>query len=138
MSRITFDSESATARPPKPISNKKLSANRQNSQKSTGPRTPQGKAKVAQNARKHGCSQSTLLPGECDSTYQIHLDEIQDDLRPSTPMQSHLANQISQILWKLHRMADTEKELFALNSHDDQAPCQTLANAFHTNPTSND
>src|SRR5437764_11125470 len=122
MSRITFESKSPPARPTKPISPKYLAAHRQNSKKSTGPRTPQGKSKVAQNARKHGCSQSVLLPGECDATYQIHLDEINDDLRPDTPMQSHLASQIAQILWKLHRLADTEKELFALNSNDNQSP----------------
>ena len=31
-------------------SKKKLAANRANAQKSTGPRTPEGKAKVAQNS----------------------------------------------------------------------------------------
>ena len=82
MSRITFDSEEKTARP---ISAKKLAANRANSKKSTGPRSKEGKSKVAQNARKHGCSQSALLPSECTATYQIHLDEMHQSLRPQTP-----------------------------------------------------
>src|SRR5882672_4138341 len=138
MSRITFEDQAPTARSPKRISPKKLAANRKNSKKSTGPRTPKGKKTVSQNARKHGCSQSALLPGECDATYEIHLNEMQDDLRPSTPMQYHLVSQISQIIWKLHRMADAEKELFALNSQIADAPCQTLARSFHQNPTSND
>src|SRR5436190_21946015 len=101
MSRISFESESPTSRP---ISPKKLAANRQNSKKSTGPRTPKGKSKVSQNARKHDCSQSALLPGECDATYPIHLDETQESPRPQTPLQYHLVSQISQILWKLHPM----------------------------------
>jgi hypothetical protein len=37
-----------------PISEKRLAANRANAQKSTGPRTPEGRAKSSQNAVKHG------------------------------------------------------------------------------------
>jgi hypothetical protein len=125
-------------KPKTPASPKKLAANRKNSQKSTGPRTKEGKATVSQNARKHGCSQSVLLPSECDATYQIHLAELREDLRPTTPTQYALVSQISQILWKLHRMADTEKELFAMNANENEFPCQTLARAFHTDPTRND
>jgi hypothetical protein len=37
-----------------PVSPEQLAANRANAAKSTGPRTPQGKARSSQNARKHG------------------------------------------------------------------------------------
>ena len=40
-------------------------ANHQNAQKSTGPKTPEGKAAVHLNATKHGLlSKEILLPGE--------------------------------------------------------------------------
>ena len=39
---------------PKPVSDKQLAANRANAARSSGPRSPQGKARSAQNARKHG------------------------------------------------------------------------------------
>jgi hypothetical protein len=40
--------------PSTPISEKRLAANRANAQHSTGPRTPEGKARSSQNAVKHG------------------------------------------------------------------------------------
>ena len=45
--------------PQKPISEKRLAANRANAARSTGPRTPEGKARSAQN-RKHGFTPSTF------------------------------------------------------------------------------
>ncbi len=37
-----------------PLSSKEIEARRRNAQKSTGPRSPAGKRRVAQNARKNG------------------------------------------------------------------------------------
>jgi len=46
-------------------SNRKAEANRRNARKSTGPKTPEGKAAVRLNALKHGLlSREVLLPGE--------------------------------------------------------------------------
>ncbi len=47
-------------RPRKAVSQKQLDANRANVARSTGPRTPQGKARSAQNALKHGFAASTF------------------------------------------------------------------------------
>ncbi len=38
---------------PRPVSKRRLAANRQNARKSTGPRTPTGKARSARNSLKH-------------------------------------------------------------------------------------
>jgi hypothetical protein len=46
--------------PTKPISEKKLAANRANAAHSTGPRSPEGKTRSAQNSRKHGLTASTF------------------------------------------------------------------------------
>ena len=49
-------------------SDKQGAANRRNALKSTGPKTPEGKAAVRLNAMKHGLlSKDVLLPGEDES-----------------------------------------------------------------------
>jgi hypothetical protein len=46
--------------PKPPISDKQLEANRANATHATGPRTPEGKARSSQNARRHGFTASTF------------------------------------------------------------------------------
>ena len=55
-----------------PISARKLFANRRNALASTGPRTSAGKARVAQNARRHGLS----LPARCDPSRSGEIDAL--------------------------------------------------------------
>jgi hypothetical protein len=53
------------ATPKRPVSERRLAANRANAQKSTGPRTPEGKSRSALNATRHGIlSQVLHLPEE--------------------------------------------------------------------------
>jgi len=55
---------------------KKAEANRQNALKSTGPKTPAGKAAVRLNALRHGLlSEEILLPGEDEEA----LRELEED-----------------------------------------------------------
>ena len=61
-------------------SDKQVRANRKNALQSTGPKTPEGKARVSKNALKHGLlSQDVLAPGEDRAT----LEELGENLRPS-------------------------------------------------------
>jgi hypothetical protein len=52
---------SETSQPKKPISEARLRANRQNAQKSTGPKTARGKGHSRRNALKHGLLSKKLL-----------------------------------------------------------------------------
>ena len=47
--------------PRKPVTPEQLAANRANARRSTGPRTPEGKARSAQNAVKHGFTASSFV-----------------------------------------------------------------------------
>jgi hypothetical protein len=55
----------------KPLSQTRLAANRANASRSTGPRTPQGKARSAQNARKHGFTASTFAVVRLEDLHEV-------------------------------------------------------------------
>ena len=136
---IACPQEEQTTKNPRTCSEARLRANRLNAQRSTGPRTAEGKQKSSQNAQKHGlCSTSALLPGEDQATYHLFEDELREDLQPRTALQNHLFTDIARHLWKLRRLPDAERELFSLEGqHEDLPACKLLAQAFHTNPTKN-
>ena len=59
-----------------------LLANRSNAQKSTGPRTPEGKAVVAQNAVRHGlCAERVVIQGEDPGEFELYRDRTMSELR---------------------------------------------------------
>ncbi|HEY7115425.1 MAG TPA: hypothetical protein VH475_02500, partial [Tepidisphaeraceae bacterium] len=97
--------------------------NRQNALKSTGPRTQAGKSRSAQNAKTHGltahsaltASADTPLPPDltADPTFQLARDELIEELRPITPMQRILVNQIAHLTWKLDQIPHLERQILA-------------------------
>lgn len=97
------------------ISEMQLQANRANALKSTGPRTAEGKARVAANALRHGLvSEMRVLPGLEDAQqWQDHLEQTLDDLSPEGHMECLLAEQIALLLWRLARAARYEQEAAA-------------------------
>ena len=62
----------------RPVSPKRLAANRANAAKSTGPRTPEGKARCSQNARKHVFTASTFAVVRLEDLQEIA--HLRDDL----------------------------------------------------------
>ncbi len=89
-----------------------INANRQNAQQSTGPRTDEGKAKVAQNATKHGLfSQKTVVIPENQADYDAVRDEMLKDLEPVGAMEAILAERIVSLTWRLKRAARMQDEV---------------------------
>ena len=81
-----------------------IAANRKNAKKSTGPKTEEGKAVVAQNALKHGLTaQKPLIPGEDPEHFAIFNDAMLADLNPQGPLETVLANRITTLTWQLNR-----------------------------------
>ncbi len=83
---------------------KQIEANKRNAKKSTGPKTPEGKSIVAQNAIKHGFHSShTLVASEDPAEFDHHCTSLLEELAPYGPMESFLANRIVTLSWHLTR-----------------------------------
>src|SRR5580700_11446303 len=80
-----------------PISEKKLAANRANAVKSTGPKTPEGKARSAQNAVKHGFTASTFAV--------VRLEDLQEIAKLKADLVSVYRPVNAQEVFALERMA---------------------------------
>ena len=86
--------------------------NRANAQHSTGPRTPEGKARSSRNALCHGLSSHTaLLPSEDPSAYQHHCRQFIDEYGPQTPTETQLTQELADTAWRLNRIPALEAEL---------------------------
>ena len=86
-------------KPDKPTSAKQIAANRQNAEKSTGPRTPQGRAASSMNALKHGIlSRQVLVRGrnlqESEEDLKALHQRFWEDLQPVGPLEELLVDQI--------------------------------------------
>jgi hypothetical protein len=88
-------------------------ANRSNARKSTGPRTSQGKAVVAQNAVRHGLlAKEAVIKGEDPGEYEFYRDRMLGELAPAGVMESVLAERIVGLSWRLRRAERLQNEAF--------------------------
>jgi len=106
--------------PKTPVSPKQLAANRANAAKSTGPRTAPGKARSAQNARKHGFTASSFAVVRLEDLQEVaHLKEDLVALyRPVNSQELFALERLALAQQALLRAARLEAGLFttALNS----------------------
>src|SRR5437867_7412975 len=92
---------------------KQIAANQLNAQKSTGPKTPEGRAAVRLNGLKHGLTASTLvLKGENQSEFDELLDSIEAEHQPTTPTEEVIVRQIAMSAWQLRRLHHIEAGFF--------------------------
>jgi hypothetical protein len=115
-------------------------ASKQNGAKSRGPTTPEGRARCAQAARKHGrYAASLVLPNESESRYRAILDGLNRAFQPANFFESALVAKMAAAHWRYIRSlgqhsALTELEMFlqkdevaGLFSEIDAAGVQALA-----------
>src|SRR5262245_39700849 len=93
---------------------RRIEANRQNAQRSTGPKTATGKARVAQNAITHGLlSEQALLPDEDPEALEALAEAVRAAWKPEGAQEDLLVDWMIQTLWRLRRLGDVEAGIFA-------------------------
>src|SRR3954447_945850 len=103
-------------------SDKQVQANRRNAQKSTGPKTTEGKASVRYNAMKHGLlSEEVLLPGEDEDSLKGLSELLRDELQPVGEMENLLVDRIVAAHWRLRRLGLVEAGIFAWEHYGELA-----------------
>ncbi len=110
------------------MTEKRLNANRQNAKKSTGPKTPEGKARASMNALKHGLRASSLAVPILENAedWEVHRDLVVRDLAPAGYLETILSERVAVLLWRLGRVVRYESAVVSqavkdVGKHDMEA-----------------
>jgi hypothetical protein len=112
--------------------------------KSTGPRTPEGKAQSSLNAMRHGLTgRIVVLPSEDMNVYHAFCKELMADLAPETALERQYAQTFCDTQWRLNRARSLEDSMLALGhfehadsigiDHPEALAALTAAKAFREN-----
>ena len=101
----------------RPVSAKKIAANRKNAQKSPGPRTESGKAKAAANSYKHGFFSKRLFLNtdqwaKDKADYETVANGVYEQYQPVGFMENFLVEKIATEALRLARLIEHEQKVF--------------------------
>ena len=101
----------------KKTSQQKIEANRRDARKSTGPRSPAGKARSSRNAVKHGLLTARVVlldhPDEDPREFDGLLDGLMEDFKPHSTIEQMLVERLAASFWRLRRAYRFETESIA-------------------------
>jgi hypothetical protein len=104
-----------------------ITANRANAQLSTGPRTEEGKARVAQNAVRHGLTAQHLVVREDErEVFETFRKDLHAELDPQGAIEQATFEELLHAAWNLKRFRRLESEA-SLGTLDDFTDSQTTA-----------
>lgn len=100
-------------------SRRQIEANRLNAERSTGPRTPDGKERVASNALKHGLTgKRVVLPNEDPEEFDAFRSALWVELAPQGALEEVLADEIVADAWRLRRIPILEATVHARDEQE--------------------
>jgi len=118
-----------------------VDANQANSQKSTGPKTEEGKARSSRNRLSHGFASSTrFVQGEDPAEFNLLLDDLISEHQPATPTEQILVEQMAHHHWISLRATRLQDSIIASYLKTGLTPVQlglfiryqsTAERAFH-------
>jgi hypothetical protein len=95
------------------LSKRKLEANRANAQKSLGPVTPEGKARVSQNRTVHGLTgRFRVLESEDQSMFDDFVDQLILEEKPVGLLETELVKKMAECLWSSRRARNLQDGCF--------------------------
>jgi hypothetical protein len=103
-----------------PVGNARAEASRQNGAKSRGSKTPEGRARSAQNALKHGmrAEKHVVLPDEEAAEFAALEAALLEELAPVGALQTVLARRVAVAAWRLERADRLEAEVLEFRSYE--------------------
>jgi hypothetical protein len=105
-----------------PIPSARTTANRENAQLSTGPRTDAGKRTVRWNALKHGIySKSVLLPGEDPAEFAELEKVLRDRFNPGAEYGNKLLELLIAAEWRYRRLLSMSDQILAFATNEELA-----------------
>jgi hypothetical protein len=108
-----------------------LTANRSNAQRSTGPRTEEGKAASRFNALKYGIeARSLVIPGEDPTALEALALEYHQQFNPFGPLEDYLVQTIVQADWNRRRYTRVEAQIFQLLLANRDASAESSQDVF--------
>jgi len=110
-------------------SQSQINANRKNAQKSTGPKTEEGKARSRRNGLQHGLTAKTcMLTGEDPDGLLDLFEELREKFNPQDTDEDFLVERMAKARFKYNRVMPMEAAILNLRLAVDKAPeCLTEA-----------
>ena len=113
-----------------------IEANRRNAAKSTGPRTPEGKARVRRNATRHGlCTGIARMAEEgpeFTEDFKLLLEDLREEHQPNGPTEDILVYKMAQSVFFTDRASVLLADKLNSNDHPDALPHISLMLRYHT------
>ena len=111
------------------VTEKKLAANRKNAQKSTGPKTPEGKQASRLNALKHGAYANDFITFCADTKddpreYERMLATFTNQMQPVGPVEKTLVWKFTYYVWRYRKAMDTLSTLYQMQRLRGYEPAQ--------------
>jgi hypothetical protein len=87
----------------------RIRANRESARKSTGPKSPEGKARASRNALTHGLlARDVVNFGENAQEFDAFREGMMADLAPEGDTEEYLADRVVESAWRLRRIPRVE------------------------------
>ena len=113
-----------------------IAANRRNAEKSTGPKTEEGKAVAARNSLRHGMrARQIVCFDERQADFESFYTALEAALDPADAVEEQLVERIALCSWRLRRAARVEAELInSAFATQPNRPLTKVATVFDVSP----